>query len=70
MNRIIPDVWGVLYTGAKSTHIKNKYLGWREEIVKAPQKTQPIKSLSIKRSNVIFPRKITRKRYTKNIKER
>ena len=41
--------------------------GRHQGITKAPQNTQPLRSLFRKRSNVIFPRKIARKRYTEKI---
>ena len=60
----------VLHTGTNNTPIQSKQLGWREVILKEPQNTQPLRSLFRKRSNVIFPRKITRKGFAKNIKNK
>src|ERR1044072_7981790 len=68
MSGTTPDVLRILHTTANNTPIQSKQLWWSEEILKAPQNTQPLRSLFRKRSDVISPRKITRKRNTKNIK--
>src|SRR6201990_3145431 len=65
-----PDMRGVLDTRANNTPIQSKQLGWRIKTTKAPQNTQPLRSLFGERSNVIFPRKITRKRNSENIENR
>src|ERR1044072_8477631 len=65
-----PDMRGVLHTEANNTPIQSKQLGRRKKTTKAPQNTQPLRSLFRERSNVIFPRKITRKRNTENIENR
>src|ERR1044072_3219213 len=65
-----PDVRGVLQAGANTPPIQSKQLGLRKKTTRAPQNTQPLRSLFRKRSNVIFPRKITRKRNSENIEDR
>src|SRR6201990_1182509 len=65
-----PDMRGILHTGANNTPIQSKQLEWRKKTTKAPQNTEPLKSLFRKRNDVIFPRKITRKRNSDNIEDR
>jgi hypothetical protein len=59
---ITPDVWGVLQTGSNNSPLMSKQVGWLENIPNVLQNTQPLRSLFRKRSNVTFPRKITRKK--------
>ena len=70
MSGTTSDVRSILHTGAKNTPIESMQLGWHEIILEAHQNTQPLRSLFRKRIYVIFPKKITRKRNTKNIKNR